>query len=112
MRILMEYQWPGNVRELENAIEHAFVVCNGDSLELFDLPVEVRRLSCDPTTPAINTSKCGQLTRDELLRLLADCDWNKSEAARRLGCSHTAVWKHMKKWNIPLKPDSSTDHDL
>ena len=108
MRVLMEYHWPGNVRELENAIEHAFVVCSGDSLKLFDLPVEVRRMTCDPAAPQRSASKCSQLTRDELIALLTECEWNKSEVARRLGCSHTAVWKHMKKRNIPLHPDSGT----
>jgi PAS domain S-box-containing protein len=35
---LMLYDWPGNVRELENAIEHAFVLCNGDVIHLENLP--------------------------------------------------------------------------
>ncbi|MBW2094621.1 MAG: sigma 54-interacting transcriptional regulator [Deltaproteobacteria bacterium] len=38
MAALMLYDWPGNVRELENAIEHAFVLCNGDVLHLENLP--------------------------------------------------------------------------
>jgi two-component system response regulator HydG len=33
MRIFMDYPWPGNVRELENAIEHAFVLCNKEQIE-------------------------------------------------------------------------------
>jgi PAS domain S-box-containing protein len=102
MRLLLDYRWPGNVRELENAIEHAFVVCSGDCIQVFDLPVEVRRQSCEPVAQP-GASKCESLTRDALLDLLQECGWNKSEAARRLGCSHTAVWKHMKKWDIPLK---------
>ncbi len=39
----MNYPWPGNVRELENAIEHAFVLCDGDRIDVFDLPEEMRR---------------------------------------------------------------------
>ena len=35
---LMLYDWPGNVRELENAIEHAFVLCQGDLIRLHCLP--------------------------------------------------------------------------
>ncbi len=38
MAALMLYDWPGNVRELENAIEHAFVLCDGDVLHLENLP--------------------------------------------------------------------------
>lgn len=41
----MDYCWPGNVRELENTIEHAFVTCLGDTIELEDLPAEIRSSS-------------------------------------------------------------------
>jgi len=27
------------------------------------------------------------------------------DEVRRLGVSHTAIWKYMKKWKIPLKFD-------
>jgi hypothetical protein len=30
-------------------------------------------------------------------------DWNKAEVGRRVGLSRTAIWKYMKKWDIPLK---------
>lgn len=35
---LMVYDWPGNVRELRTAIEHAVVMSNADSLDIFHLP--------------------------------------------------------------------------
>jgi PAS domain S-box-containing protein len=39
---LMDYSYPGNVRELENIIEHAFVLCNGELIEIDHLPPEHR----------------------------------------------------------------------
>ncbi|MDY7032251.1 MAG: sigma 54-interacting transcriptional regulator [Thermodesulfobacteriota bacterium] len=112
LRILMDYPWPGNVRELENAIEHAFVLCTTDEIDLFDLPVEIRQIEygTQPTTSQ-EFSGCSpplkdQLTREKLIQLLHECLWNKAEAARRIGVSRTAVWKYMNKWEIPLKrPD-------
>ena len=42
MDALMNYPWPGNVRELENALEFATTVCDGQTIHLKHLPVEVR----------------------------------------------------------------------
>jgi PAS domain S-box-containing protein len=110
MRLFMDYAWPGNVRELENAIEHAFVLCNEDVIDIFDLPVELRQAKY--RRPPISPRKLPKeksrarvkLTRDALLDLLAECEWNKAEVARMTGMSRTAIWKYMKKWNIPLQP--------
>ena len=38
MHSLHAYSWPGNVRELEHAIEHAFVLSLGNTIEASDLP--------------------------------------------------------------------------
>ncbi len=37
-KILEEYRWPGNVRELENVIERTAALCNGNRIEVADLP--------------------------------------------------------------------------
>lgn len=109
MRILMDYTWPGNVRELENAIEHAFVLCDGGYMDIFDLPVEMRQFEYQPSPSRMVSTKPpgGQtgkkLTRETLLDLLNNCQWNKAEVSRRVGVSRTAIWKYMKKWDIPLK---------
>ena len=108
MRILMDYAWPGNVRELENAIEHAFVLCDSGNIDIFDLPVEIRQYEYRPAVlkgvPATSRSaSVKKLTRERLLEILEESEWNKAEAARRVGVSRTAVWKYMKKWKIPLK---------
>jgi len=109
MRILMDHQWPGNVRELENAIEHAFVLCKSDRLELKDLPIEIRRVGQGQITkrsqPPEQKAQQRELDKESLLELLKSCDWNKAEAGRRAGVSRTAIWKYMKKWDIPLQYD-------
>ncbi|MCP4748924.1 MAG: PAS domain S-box protein [Desulfobacteraceae bacterium] len=106
MRLLMDYSWKGNVRELENAIEHAFVLCSYGMADVDSLPVEIRNLECPPARMPSTVQPARQkkkLTRQALTDLLRLCNWNKAEAARRIGVSRTAVWKYMKKWGIPLK---------
>ena len=112
LRILMDYPWPGNVREVENAIEHAFVLCNKDRIDSFDLPVEIRQSEYPASFSAIpeklrsNSVPQKKLSKEVLLNLLGECDWNKAEVGRRAGLSRTAIWKYMKKWEIPLKKPS------
>jgi len=103
LRLLMDHSWNGNVRELENAIEHAFVLCNSTQIEAFDLPIEIR--IPDQSIEAVKTisAKPNKLTKKELLDLLNQYKWNKSEIGRQLNLSHSSIWKYMKKWNIPLK---------
>ncbi|MBW2514822.1 MAG: sigma 54-interacting transcriptional regulator [Deltaproteobacteria bacterium] len=110
LRLFMDHAWPGNVRELENAIEHAFVLCDEKEIDIFDLPVELRKAKYQPAL----TDRTGEpyhergdgrhLTKESLESLLSECNWNKAEVARRVGLSRTAIWKYMKKWGIPLKP--------
>ena len=110
-----DYCWPGNVRELENVIEHGFVTCQGNKLGLFDLPIEIResklrRAECQRDKLADNSlpqqESCSADTPPQLLALLKDYKWNKSEVARKLGVSRSTVWRKMKRWNINLSPSS------
>jgi transcriptional regulator with PAS, ATPase and Fis domain len=42
LKALTEYPWPGNVRELENVIERLVVTIQNRTIELDDLPQEIR----------------------------------------------------------------------
>jgi two-component system, NtrC family, response regulator HydG len=114
---LMDYCWPGNVRELEHAIEHAFVTCQGDCINLFDLPVEIRMTELRAATCRSAGTEPGRSappddvrpyradTREGLLGALEAARWNKARAARLLGITRTTVWRKMKQWDIPLDAD-------
>jgi transcriptional regulator of acetoin/glycerol metabolism len=73
------------------------------------LPLEIRQPGEEcrlvgPAGAAARKVRIGKdLRKKELLDLLEASHWNKAEVARRLGVSRTAVWKYMKKWDIPLK---------
>jgi len=112
MKKLINHPFPGNVRELENAIEHAFVICDSGKISLKDLPIEIINHTAPGNQPAMDSSQSitfsqvqtQTLTKEALLNLLNECDWNKAQVARRIGKSRTSVWKYMKKWGIPLQP--------
>ena len=108
MRLFLDSPWPGNVRELENAVEHAFVLCQNGGIDIFDLPVELRQAEYRAGSVRTGANNSGShrkrtaIDREGLLAMLDQCEWNKAEVARQLGVSRTAVWKYMKKWTIPL----------
>jgi two-component system response regulator HydG len=100
MRLLLNYAWPGNVRELENCIEHAVVLAPGKRIETSDLPT-VLHLSAD--AEVTDTKETGTIKDNEaklLKEVLDDCDWNKKEAARRLGISRNTLYRKLKKYQI------------
>lgn len=41
MEAMKAYDWPGNIRELANAIERAIIFCDGQTIQLGDLPRDI-----------------------------------------------------------------------
>ncbi len=41
MAALKAYSWPGNIRELSNSIERAMLFCDGEQIDLPDLPADL-----------------------------------------------------------------------
>ncbi|RMH40164.1 MAG: FHA domain-containing protein [Deltaproteobacteria bacterium] len=49
---LRAYHWPGNVRELVNVVERAVSFCDGDTIDIGDLPEHVRDAATGGAAPA------------------------------------------------------------
>ncbi len=107
---MMDYCWPGNIRELENAVEHAFVTCQGSEIGIFDLPLEIRHVELRSTSclPAYGAGavvqgqiyKKNSLTKDKLAEALLLYRNNRFETAKSLGIDRTTLWRYMKKWGL------------
>jgi two-component system response regulator FlrC len=92
---LLGYDWPGNVRELRNALERAAILCEGGLIHAQHLALQTAsRPSHQPTTD-LNT-----VERETIAKVLLDCRWNKSKAAKRLGLSRTQLYVRMRKYEL------------
>ena len=101
MKTLLAYHFPGNVRELENAIEHAFVVCGGNTIRVEDLPAHIRGQSL--IVPGSMPHVRGPLDSAEAATIreaLMRHGGNRTRAAKDLGISRNTLWRKMKKHGI------------
>jgi PAS domain S-box-containing protein len=102
MAVLLDHRYTGNVRELENAIEHAFVVCVGETIQEEDLPAamleaaDARRRRSPATRKGPLEMAEAQTIREALNR----CDHNRGRAAADLGISRTTLWRKMKRYGL------------
>lgn len=86
------YPWPGNARELRNRIERALI------LGTFGEPG-----SSAPAEP--RTDDLADVEKRHILRVLAACDGNRAEAARRLGVSRKTLDRKCAEWNAEPPAD-------
>jgi two-component system response regulator AtoC len=91
--------WPGNVRELENAVVRILTLGDGGPAG----PEALRWLAGAPGAPGETGSLRAQLEafeRQLLARVLAACDGNQSETARRLGVTRTTLLDKLKRHGL------------
>ncbi len=122
--IFMQYSWPGNIRELEHAIEHGFVLCHDQFINIDHLPREIKKISdnnmllqksaspqnldhpfdqmsIQDTDDSVQSSANDLAPMpDEVLDALEQTDWNKAKAARLLGVSRPTLYRKIKEYNL------------
>lgn len=98
MAALMLHNWPGNVRELENAIEHAFVLCPGELIQMNHLP---RRLvPKEHPFPFKAGSTLKDIEKRAILEALQQNQWKKVATARELGIDKNTLRRKIKRFGI------------
>lgn len=105
---LMEHNFPGNVRELENIMEHAFVLCRGEVIELKHLPPHLRG---GAVGEALRLGKVMTLRSMEKL-LLADAlrrnGGNRKKAAKELGINPSTLFRKLKALKLALPSEAGS----
>jgi PAS domain S-box-containing protein len=99
MEILMEHDFPGNVRELENIIEHAFVMCRDNVLQVRHLPAEIQ-YSPHPSSLPPAPTPLDEVERQAIVDALNRHGGNKLETAKSLNLHRTSLWRKLKKYGL------------
>ena len=112
MMALASYHWPGNVRELENVIEQATLMCQGDTVELGDLPDIVVETSTAGGGPDLHglplRDARGRFERQYLVDVLRRAEGQVTEAARMAGINRQHFYQKMKTYGITRGKDEAS----
>lgn len=109
MTCFLEYRWPGNVRELRHAVEHGFILCKNDIIDVRDLPTDVRQkrkeqnqeLRQDPCrNKQVQSSRRLGLDEEMLRDALVRSGGNKAKAARLLGVSRQTLYRKVMDFGL------------
>jgi PAS domain S-box-containing protein len=100
MASLMLYDWHGNVRELENALEHAFVMCQGELIRLRHLPGKLIPKNGALRIPTDQTLK--EIEKHAIEQALQRNQWKKVATARELGIDKNTLRRKIKRFGISL----------
>jgi len=95
----MRHAWPGNIRELENAVEHAYVLCRRDQIQVSDLPSTFEAMGSSPSSKGKSTSS-QDLRSQESALIQAALDrhkGNRTAAAKELGIHTTTLWRKLRR---------------
>jgi PAS domain S-box-containing protein len=96
MQMLLEYDWPGNVRQLENVVSHAVILARGEIIQREHLP---HFLWSTEAVEAVSTSIADH-ERRLVARVLQEANWNKHEAARRLGVTRSTLYSKIRRYDL------------
>ena len=84
---LLNHPWPGNVRELRTAIEHAVVLCRGNTIGLRDCRPGARRICWRAASGRQGSLKQKELTVEDAEGIdysrLEECEGNRTKVAER-----------------------------
>jgi DNA-binding NtrC family response regulator len=107
LSVLETCPWPGNVRELENALEYSVALCTGQTIQIEDLPPELRGAA--PLSPprdaaahpaALPVESSADPESERIVKALAAHRWNRNRAAQALGLSRSTLWRRMRDLGI------------
>jgi transcriptional regulator with PAS, ATPase and Fis domain len=106
LRLFERYSWPGNIRELSNILERILYSMDltEDTVRIQHLPLFLRSMTSEKVSTDGSSLRNLRESSEKvaLINAINLAKNNKNKAASMLGIHRTALYKKMKKFNIPL----------
>jgi len=103
---LQAYAWPGNVRELENVLERATILSGKQLILTQHLPSDITGTAL-PVGQALAVTNVfsipkttEQIERKLIVDAIANCNGNKSKAAKLLEISERSLWNKLDQYQL------------
>ena len=107
LEFLSGYEWPGNIRQLENIVERCIVMVPGDTINVTDLPHEVKddesqlKNALDLLPMELNLADTlDKLEAALIRRALVRADFVQVKAAEQLAISKSLLQYKLRKYGI------------
>ncbi len=103
---LQAYAWPGNVRELENVLERASILAGKDPIQVKHLPADISGVQAakpqdiEPNNQFSIPKITEQIEKKLILEAIANCNGNKSKAAKLLEISERSLWYKIEQYQL------------
>jgi transcriptional regulator with PAS, ATPase and Fis domain len=103
MDLLCGYDFPGNVRELSNLVERGVALATGRSLDVAQLPEDIKRLRIRAYRRRRGPMPTLEQQEIEYIRwILERCGGNRTRAAAILGIDRVSLWRKIKKYGLEV----------
>lgn len=101
MEALTRHHWPGNVRELKNTMEMLAVEVFDRSIELDDLPEEMRgSREIVPVSGGLVGLTMAEIEKLMIERTLQSTGGNRDQAAKMLGIGTRTLYRKIKEYEL------------
>jgi len=100
---LRKYDYPGNVRELVNIMERMYIMSEGDTISLVDMPDEIKEPTAvlyDLVNEGMPLKEAVGLLEAQMIRTAFRRHGAMGRVAQVLGIHPTTLWRKMEKYGI------------